>query len=354
MERQTFIQTTTELIRFQTTKENTKQKKEAIDYIKQFFSSFTIVETTKDDETALFITRKKTRHPKIVLCAHLDVVEGKENQFTPNVTQKRIYGRGSLDDKGPLAIAMHLVKEMEVDTIGLIVTTDEEVGGHNGMKEMLKKIKPKNAIILDGGTLGTYVTQAKGIIFTRLSATGKAAHSSRPWQGRNALNLLLSGYHELQKRYPVKNETWNTTLNAGYIKSGTAFNKVPDYAEMGIDIRYSDPQEPKRLKRTLTDIKKRHKGFSFEIILNEPIFQTDESSALMQKLRQSTATVLGTQAKITHEYGGSDARFFSAQKIPCVVTNPKGDNPHSQKEYIEIESAEKLAAILTHTLLTYR
>lgn len=354
MERQAFIQTTTELIRFQTTKENTKQKKEGINYIKQFFSSFNIVETTKNDETALFISRKKMRRPKIVLCAHLDVVEGRENQFTPNVTQKRIYGRGALDDKGPLAIAMHLVREIDMDTIGLIVTTDEEVGGHNGMKEMLKKIKPKNAIILDGGTLGTYVTQAKGIIFIRLSATGKAAHSSRPWQGKNAFNLLLSGYHELLESYPGKNETWDTTLNAGYIKSGIAFNKVPDYAEMGIDIRYSDPQEPERFQRLLTDIKKKHKGFSFEIILNEPIFRTDESSELMQKLLQSTATVLGTQGKITHEYGGSDARFFSAQKIPCVVTNPKGAHPHSQKEYIEIASAEELGAILTNTLLTYQ
>src|SRR3989339_275018 len=73
------------------------------------------------------------------------------------------------------------------------------------------------------------------------SERGKAAHASRPWLGENAIENLLQIYQEIKKKFAkVEPEMWKPTVNIGKIEGGNSPNKIPDYAEALIDIRFPE------------------------------------------------------------------------------------------------------------------
>src|SRR5699024_11819026 len=112
------------------------------------------------------------------------------------------YGRGSADMKAGVAafmVAMSEIQHSELnDTkVQLQLVTDEEIGGNNCA-----------AYLTDQGYLGDFVicaeptqlgigVQAKGILQFDVTITGVAAHSSRPWEGTNAIAKSMAIYEQI-------------------------------------------------------------------------------------------------------------------------------------------------------------
>lgn len=91
--------------------------------------------------------------PHLMFYAHHDVVpvkrsEWKSDPFELSVIENKAYGRGSVDDKGQLASILSAVKECNFDNlkgkISVCSPGDEEIGGENGFKEVLKKLIEEN------------------------------------------------------------------------------------------------------------------------------------------------------------------------------------------------------------------
>src|SRR5579884_2120006 len=105
------------------------------------------------DKPSLLFTAGKTP-PKVLLCGHLDVVEAPKPEFTASIVgESRMRGRGTADMKGPIAALIDIMATEPIPGLGLLVTTDEEIGGENGVNHVLQNLdwRPDVVILPDGG-----------------------------------------------------------------------------------------------------------------------------------------------------------------------------------------------------------
>ncbi|HEX8087488.1 MAG TPA: M20 family metallopeptidase, partial [Blastocatellia bacterium] len=133
--------------------------------------------------------------------SHMDVVPpGELDQwqtppFEPTIQDERIYGRGTLDDKGSFACAYSACKAFLAEhpnfdgTIYLIAAADEEVGSELGIIYLVEEcgLKFDVAIIPDGGRMDLSIYGEKGILWVEITSAGVQAHGSTPELGRNAI-----------------------------------------------------------------------------------------------------------------------------------------------------------------------
>ena len=106
----------------------------------------------------------------VLLMAHIDVVDAADPQFDPVIRDGKLFGRGAIDDKYAVALSLVLAKE-HVERLrqqgrtqkdlpfGVLITSDEEVGGHNGSVRWWIPSNPDSALpstagILNGSSSG--------------------------------------------------------------------------------------------------------------------------------------------------------------------------------------------------------
>ena len=191
----------------------------------------------------------------ILLMSHIDVVDAPDQLFEPAEKDGKLYGRGSFDDKYAVALSMILFREhlykarkegrTQKDLpLGILITGDEEAGGHKGAKEALKTVRTDFCIALDGGNVRKIVTKEKGVLRLKLISRGKAAHGSRPWLGENAIEKLFEDYQSIKAFFREEApEHWHKTINFSIINAGKSANQVPDLAEAVFDIRYTEKDD---------------------------------------------------------------------------------------------------------------
>ena len=285
----------------------------------------------------------------VLLMSHIDVVDAPEELFAPRVENGKLFGRGSIDDKYAAALSLVLVVEQmeklkargrtQADLpCGLLISGDEEIGGHDGAQAALSQLKAEFAIALDGGHLRKIVTKEKGIVRLKLIGRGKTAHGARPWLGENAIENLIADYFKIKRHFELTAPGhWHRTLNFSRIQAGKATNQVPDYAEALFDIRFTENDD---MDAVVDAIRREIKG-EVEVVEREPLFQGGRTPYLDRLLAVAGNPELGC------EHGASDARFLSAFGIPGIVWGPDGDNSaHAVDEHVNIDSLLALHKIL--------
>ena len=277
----------------------------------------------------------------ILLMSHMDVVEAPAALFTPRQHEGKLYGRGTIDDKYAVALSMLLMRDhlerlraagrgQQDLSFGLVITGDEEVGGQNGARPILAKIRADFAIALDGGRLDKIVVKEKGVLRLKLISRGRAAHGARPWLGINAIEALFRNYEILRNHFrETAPEHWHRTLNWSVVKAGHSVNQVPDRAEAIFDIRYTEKDDPEALVAEL-----RHElDGKIEVLSMDPVFQAGRSP-YMDLLRE-----IVPNAAWSKEHGASDARFLAANGIPGIVWGADGDmSQHTDDEHVHLDS----------------
>jgi len=289
----------------------------------------------------------------VLLMSHIDVVDAPDELFEPRVENGRIFGRGSIDDKYAAALSLVLAVETlqklqargktQADLpCGLLISGDEEIGGHDGAQAALRQVRSDFAIALDGGHLRRVVVKEKGIVRLKLIARGKAAHGARPWLGENAIENLIADYFKIKRHFELTAPGhWHRTLNFSRIQAGKATNQVPDYAEALFDIRFTENDDMDAVVRA---IRGEIRG-EVDIVEREPLFKSDGSPYLDRLLAVAGHPEIGS------EHGASDARFLSEFGIPGIVWGPNGDNSaHSVDEHVNIDSLLALHQILDEFL----
>jgi len=285
----------------------------------------------------------------VLLMSHVDVVDAPEELFAPRVENGKLFGRGSIDDKYAAALSLVLVVEQmeklkargrtQADLpCGLLISGDEEIGGHDGAQAALAQLKAEFAIALDGGHLRKIVTKEKGIVRLKLIGRGKTAHGARPWLGENAIENLIADFFKIKLHFELTAPGhWHRTLNFSRIQAGKATNQVPDYAEALFDIRFTENDD---MDAVVDAIRREIKG-EVEVVEREPLFQGGSTPYLDRLLAVAGNPELGC------EHGASDARFLSAFGIPGIVWGPDGDNSaHAIDEHVNIDSLLALHKIL--------
>jgi succinyl-diaminopimelate desuccinylase len=336
------FETTKDLMEFKTVKGNDEEFEEAFNYIREYFSGtdFLIKEYEKEGFKSIVIVREED--PEIILHGHIDVVEADEEMFSPEERDGEIHGRGSADMKSGLACLMKALKETKAPA-GLLVTSDEEIGGFRGAKYLAENYyNPEFALSAEPNTEDKpeIIVKQKGIMRIWLKAEGEPAHGSKPWKGQNAAEKLWENFQEFKDSFNM-NEEWSSTVNLGLMESGESMNIVPEKAEAGLDVRYTQNYPPEQIKEKLEELE-----ISHEVEAQDPMLKTKPEENYVQQLREAGTEIVGEEVEIGRETAASDMRHFSQQEVPAAVFGPKGKDLHGKTELVDKQSIRRFYRII--------
>jgi len=348
------------LISFQSDKNHPKEIGNCFDFVVEYLrkNGLKVRTYSHGGYPSLVAARRLKKHYKYILNGHLDVVPADyDRAFEPYVKRGRLYGRGASDMKGTDAAMMRLMvdKELENVDMGLMLTSDEEIGGFNGVKYLLeeKKYKCDCVIIPDGGQNWQVILAEKGIIHIKITTRGKAAHGSRPWLGENAIDKLIGAYTQIRSKIKKtsKKNRWKYTLNLGKIEGGNATNKVPNMAEAWLDFRYPRKRDRKEILNIVNKACQKYKNCKYKVLVEGAILQNVKNC----KYRNKLIKICGEndiRLEPVNEHGGSDGRFFSKMGVPVLLFKPKCSESHIDNEWIDLKSLQKFRKILKTFLLS--
>ena len=283
--------------------------------------------------------------PDILCNAHLDVVPADDAMFTLIQEDGWLKGRGTHDCLGNCAmLANLLVKHPENDRLGVLFSTDEEIGGQTTKYAVEQGCAAREMILVVDGSGHSVVIAQKGVLVVRLIAHGQACHSATPWEGVNAIDRLVDGYGEIRQLFPpVKpGEEWVPTLSATVISGGSVHNRVPDEAEMTLNIRLTESTDAETVKRQLAD----RSGLRVESVMECPVVRCDPEAPAIQRLITRMESDLKAPIAIKRSNGATDARHFIDLNVPIAIIGIPGKDLHGAGEALDAEALPAYEAML--------
>ncbi len=280
--------------------------------------------------------------PTVVFHGHLDVVPAREEQFEPFLDGDRLIGRGAYDMKGGLAAMMCALKDLERQErvrVRLLCVPDEEseeldersTGRFVGMG-----LGGQFAITGEPTNLHIGI-QAKGVVVLRIDVHGRAAHSSTPWLGDNAVLKAVDVFRAIES-LPFARESSELfdrpSINLGRIQGGDALNKVPDLCTMAVDIRYLPHQDPAVILDQVRQIPDIDVTRTF---IHPPVI-VSRSDPYVRALRDAVARSTRDEVMSVGRDGASDAAAFIQAGIPAVEFGPAGGGHHGPQEWVSVSS----------------
>ncbi len=293
---------------------------------------------------------KEVERPEVMLFGHLDVVSLPEGaEYRSSVRDGRIYGPGAGDMKGELAILMELFRVFHEKhpriSLGLTVTSDEEIGGTWGTRFLLEDfgLRCGAAIIPDSGSLNEIAVEEKGMLHLKIHVRGTAGHACRPWLADNPMDRMFTAINRIRDHFnKLANGDgyWYPTCTfTGIHTPNRVANRIPDNTETTCDIRFPSPyttdQMISAIKGLLDD------QMQIETLVSaEPTLLSPDPLYL-----KVTEEITGQPVSLLREHGGSDARYIARYGIPVIMSRPFIGNLHTDNEWIDLESMETLYRI---------
>ena len=197
--------------------------------------------------------RSRGARGALLVACHLDVVGPGEGQweyppFGGVESNGRIHGRGSTDMKGGIAAAVVAIAqtvasgvELQDDIIFAAVAGEEtDSCGAARFISNWSQMPRLAGVLIPEPTDFEIVTAHRGMLWLEVTTRGKAAHSSRPELGVNAINSMRLILNELEHyEIPVSPHELlgRCSMSINTITGGKALNIVPDKCSVRIDIR---------------------------------------------------------------------------------------------------------------------
>jgi succinyl-diaminopimelate desuccinylase len=287
----------------------------------------------------------------VLLLTHLDVVPAPETMFAMRREGDSVFGRGVLDDKGPSAILLTLLANLarsreKRPAVRAVFSTDEEIGSRDGVERLVEMgiLNGNRCVIaLDGGDEDAIVRREKGLVHLTLRSHGKTAHNSTPWEGENAIEKMLRVYVRMKDRLheeTTEDNRWKTTVSIGTISGGEFVNQVPGHCEAKIDVRFTDDYALEDVLKTIEECLE--SGVSILGAQGGHPFETQEDDALLRTYAECMQSAMGKPMRLLSEHGATDARFFRSMNVPIWLHYPKGGDIHTDDEWMDLASAEKM------------
>ena len=342
----------------------------------------------------------------VALLSHLDVVPAgdpaawRTPPFKLTVQDDFMYGRGTVDDKGPLVLALHVLKALKDSgtklhkRVRLIVGCGEETGsqcmqhytkveelpqyaitpdadypgiiGEKGMLRLrfFKKLNGQGPVIVMkvGTVINAVPGQAEATVNgKRYEATGRAAHGAMPEKGDNALlklcrTLSQEYHHEFLDLMQLMTKTG---LNIDLADAQSVLTLAPSLAtvtateaEAKCDIRfpvsmhYADILA--RVEKAVAPT-----GFEIEVLrANEPL-RIPADSAFARGLLATYQKCTGdTKSKQSIIGGGTYAKFLPHTMAFGILFPGEEATEHMANECWSLKSMRKNFPILVEAVKT--
>ena len=337
-----------QLVAYPTVSGNTAANRELLNYVADFVGSrgmHVAWHEFNGYESLVATTKPGDKTPKVMLAAHADVVPAPPQSFKLRKGNGYYHGRGVLDMKFALAAYLQIIDNIQESLqdydLGLMVTSEEELGGWHGAAELIKQgYKPHICLIPDGGENWQIQTFAKGIYVMDYVARGTSAHGSRHWQGDNAIQRLLRVYDEMSALFPADQNAETNTCTMTRIRAGKALTQVPNKATMTVDIRIISQAEYRRIRQAIEAICKKHK-IKVEGEVISPPTEFDLKHPLIEPYARLIEEIVGIKVTGARTLGQNDGRFFAQAGVPCISLYPTGSDLHNDHERLAIPALQQ-------------
>jgi len=296
---------------------------------------------------------------KIMLVSHLDTVPAEERDlwkippFSGAVKDGKVYGRGAADAKGCIASMLGCLKALADEgwpihgEIIFAAVADEESENRGIRRLVAQGVKADYAVVGEPTNLNVCIAH-KGSIVLRASFRGKAAHSSKPERGINAI-YAASEYalriEKLSKRFRIRHGLLGRpSLAVTVVKGGVKDNVIPDRCELVINRRTLPNENLETIVNRLKDLadkisKKRRVKASIKIGRYLPASETDRDEEIVKAGLRAVSRVLGKRARPKGFQATCDMTFLVHRaNIPCIILGPgRLEEAHAIDEWVEID-----------------
>jgi acetylornithine deacetylase len=300
----------------------------------------------------------------IVLSGHTDVVPVQGQSWTADpfaVAERegRLYGRGTADMKGFVALSMALAARIDKSRLKsplwLALSYDEEIGcfGVPGLIAALVQREDRPSAVIVGEPTGMRpVNKHKGVSVLRLDVRGKPAHSSLPQLGSSAIVTVASIISYLNKSFAARRVFGPfseglvppySTFNAGRIEGGSAVNIIPAACSLDFEVR-NVPEENasgilNNIERFIAE--ELTPGPEGEILPAEIRLSRKIWCPSLEPERDGAAERLALDLTGLSAAGsvpfGTEAGFFQKAKLSAIVCGPGSImQAHQPDEFIEL------------------
>jgi acetylornithine deacetylase/succinyl-diaminopimelate desuccinylase-like protein len=312
----------------------------------------------------------------ILFEAHQDTVpvDGMTiDPWRPTVRDGRIYGRGSCDIKGGMTAMLgalaRLVNEAPRPRPTLIMAcTVNEEHGYSGASALTQLWStpggdsifpraPDGAVVAEPTNLDVVVAH-KGAVRWRCHTHGRAAHSSQPQLGDNAIYKMarvvaaLEGYaRDVPASLPAHPLCGRSSLSVGVISGGLSVNTVPDRATIEIDRRIIPGEDGEAAYRQVVDYVTRRTELGSAVEHERPYLEgrslvDGPNRLLASRLVDAARTVRGSAAEVGVPFG-TDAATIAASGVPSVVFGPGSiAQAHTADEWLALAELEQASEAL--------
>jgi acetylornithine deacetylase len=327
---------------------------------------------TYDDERRkanLFATLGPPGQPGVALSGHTDVVpvDGQAWDTDPfELAEKdgKLYGRGTSDMKGFVAVALALAPEFAQrglkTPLHFSFSYDEELGCL-GVRRLIADlvqagIKPASCIVGEP-TLMRPVIAHKGKKGYRCAVRGFACHSAYAPQGVNAVEAAaeavsflkrLARRHRDHGPYDRSFDIAHTTVHTGVIRGGTALNIVPHECVFDFEFRHLPGDDPDALMAEFTNYVETVLQPEMHAVQAGTGFSITPLSVLPALDNRAESEVVGLAQELSGERDigkvsfGTEGSQFQAAGIPTVVCGPGSiEQAHKPNEFVTVDQIEQ-------------
>jgi acetylornithine deacetylase len=314
--------------------------------------------------------------------------------FIATIRDGRVYGRGACDVKGPMAAILAALNRLSQQPPRrrpnvLFASTVNEECGFTGARalarlweqpadpsdselepkggltiETVVRLRPTRALVAEPTEFNVVISH-RGVVRWQCTTQGRAAHSSRPESGANAIYAmaqvvrLIEDYHdrELASR-PADRLCGPPTACVTTISGGTGPNTIPDRAVIDIDRRLTPAENPEAAYAELVQFlaeKADLGGCRLEQAI--PWMQsrglTSNNNLAWAKKVAAVASKAGVDSELIGVPFGTNAASIAAAGIPTIVFGPGSiDQAHTADEWIAVDQLERAVDVLEHIALS--
>ena len=314
----------------------------------------------------------------VALSGHSDVVpvEGQDWITDPwNVVEKddRLYGRGTCDMKGFVALAMAaIVKAKSMDLqrpLQFALSRDEEVGllgAPDVAKCLLDNFAKVEAVVVGEPTKMQVVTGHKSCDDLQFHVRGQEVHSSRLHEGVSAV-MCAARFVEWVRQQNIESQAKTpsataalydpsfTTLHVGKINGGTAHNITAKDCYFSIDLRCVGDERTEdwlaKIQEQIDIIEAEMQVVHPDVFFNINVMRGPAVVPEVEGKAEALARRLtGDNGSHTVAYG-TDGGHFQKEEFSVVICGPGSiAQAHQPNEFIELTEFHAGAQMLERLL----
>jgi acetylornithine deacetylase len=302
----------------------------------------------------------RARGRSLMFCGHIDTVgvDGMDRPFDPVERDGRLYGRGAQDMKSGIAAmidAARVLAESGLPSGRLVIAAvvDEEYASV-GADALVSRVHTDAAVVTEPTDLQIAIGH-KGFAWTEIRTRGRAAHGSRPWDGRDAIvrmGRVLTSLEALDRALqssPPHPLLGTASLHASVIEGGRELSSYPDLCTLKLERRTlpgeTDTTIAREIDTLLAPLRAADPDFeaSATHLFSRPAYELAADHELAQMLAEANADAKtrGPKPSGPNPFVGmsfwTDAAVLGSAGVPSVLFGPGGAGLHSTEEYVNVD-----------------